>query len=405
MKKFIQTILSLILLAGIGFAGYYLYSGGYTYLKVDFSEAKTEYFIGEEFSKENLVATATKMFEGDLDISNKINVDYSNFDNTKAGEYTIKVSYMRLELEYTVNVVTEKITGFAGIYPYGINQKIQYLQGEEFFVYGLQTVVSSQTSSDGEITQKETTDITIDTSNYNKDVLGNYIVKISYTTPTEVTYELNVNVEVVEEITHPGLIYERINAQLSKLDAQNISYKMETEDYTIDEYPGYTFNELVIYNKTDDEINCYQEFNQSISGYYFSDKFWYSGSASEGLVSILDNEGNFTSTAATYPDFCMIGLLMESKLNPMFMDMILSISLESGYLISSQNDVFEEDTVLYDLSLTKTNNNSYVFVCSGGDVESPTTISFEFNNSTILKINNQTITFNPIDTIPLLPTE
>lgn len=87
---------------------------------LDTQNAKTQYFVGEEFTYAGLKVTANyKLSDGQTqyaDVSDKANVNSSAFDGEKAGDYAIKVSYSEtldgvaktVEQEYSVSVLARR---------------------------------------------------------------------------------------------------------------------------------------------------------------------------------------------------------------------------------------------------------------------------------------------------------
>lgn len=75
----------------------------YTSLSVDASAAKTEYIMGEEFSSEGIVITATTRTGNQVTISAE-DCDISTPDLTTMGTKTVLVKYEKVSASYTVNV-------------------------------------------------------------------------------------------------------------------------------------------------------------------------------------------------------------------------------------------------------------------------------------------------------------
>ena len=75
----------------------------YTALSVDASAAKTEYIMGEEFSSEGIVITATTRTGNQVTISAE-DCDISTPDLSTMGAKTVLVKYEKVSASYTVNV-------------------------------------------------------------------------------------------------------------------------------------------------------------------------------------------------------------------------------------------------------------------------------------------------------------
>ncbi|MDE7440382.1 MAG: bacterial Ig-like domain-containing protein, partial [Clostridia bacterium] len=88
-------------------------------ISVDASKAKTEYFVGDEFTSEGIVVTAT--FSNSEDPvtlnTNEYTVDSSAFNKAQAGTYAIKVSstYENVTKDASYNVTVNKLPDFDGL--------------------------------------------------------------------------------------------------------------------------------------------------------------------------------------------------------------------------------------------------------------------------------------------------
>ena len=80
-------------------------------ISLSIENAKTEFYINDHFSTGNLKISATKNTNNETESFDipVYNVDYSNFDSSMIGTYTIKVSCYNVDLEYNVNVIRPKI--------------------------------------------------------------------------------------------------------------------------------------------------------------------------------------------------------------------------------------------------------------------------------------------------------
>lgn len=94
-------------------------------ITVDSFDAKVNFAVGEEFSYEGLTVTATYQVLGTSittaveDVTNKVDFDTSEFDSSKAGTYTVYLSYtygtVTMYGDYNVNVLSDLEGTIAGL--------------------------------------------------------------------------------------------------------------------------------------------------------------------------------------------------------------------------------------------------------------------------------------------------
>lgn len=94
-------------------------------ITVDSFDAKVNFAVGEEFSYEGLTVTATYQVLGTSittaveDVTNKVDFDTSEFDSSKAGTYTVYLSYTYRKVtmygDYNVNVLSDLEGTIAGL--------------------------------------------------------------------------------------------------------------------------------------------------------------------------------------------------------------------------------------------------------------------------------------------------
>lgn len=97
-------------------------------------EYKTAYTLGEEFSADGVVVTATMSDTTTVDVTDY--VTFSGYDSSVEGEQTITVSYGNLTASYTVTVAAP-VPVFQGIEVTAMPDKVVYKLGEEFDTTGL----------------------------------------------------------------------------------------------------------------------------------------------------------------------------------------------------------------------------------------------------------------------------
>ena len=159
------------------------------------SQGKTEYLIGEEFDTSRLVLNG--VYESGktepLSLSD-VTIDSSAFDNTKAGAYTIVISYKNYEpITYTVNVYStnsidlgfdaieqlkQNSSAGNGVY---FNHSFQevYVIGEELNLKGL-SVTSVTNNADG-TTKKFLIDLSeVSVTGFDSTTAGEKVLTISY---------------------------------------------------------------------------------------------------------------------------------------------------------------------------------------------------------------------------------
>lgn len=94
-------------------------------ITVDSFDAKVNFAVGEEFSYEGLTVTAnyqvlgTSITTATEDVTNKVDFDTSEFDSSKAGTYTVYLSYtygtVTMYGDYNVNVLSDLEGTIAGL--------------------------------------------------------------------------------------------------------------------------------------------------------------------------------------------------------------------------------------------------------------------------------------------------
>lgn len=173
---------------------------------IDATEAKTEFFVGESYSSEGLIAyrgtrnNEDNTFTYDEEISiSECTIDSSEYNANVVGEYQINVSYtlegQTLSDSYTVSVVRSVRVNTLSLEL--VNVKTLYDLGDEFTYEGLVATAIDHNFADG--TNSAPYDVSdsvvIDSSQFNSDVVGTYTITVSYT-KDETIVQTTYNVEV-----------------------------------------------------------------------------------------------------------------------------------------------------------------------------------------------------------------
>jgi hypothetical protein len=160
-----------------------LFYGTLTDIELDTTNAKTTYYVGDEFDKTDLVVTGKYS-----DAADKALTDYSvsGYDSTKVGEQTITVKYMTISKTYTVNVVAE-----SGIT--AESTKTTYKVGEEFDKSALSVKLVYANDSEKPVSGYKI-------SGFDSMKAGEQTVTITYT-GEQGTYTDTITVNVVSGLT------------------------------------------------------------------------------------------------------------------------------------------------------------------------------------------------------------
>lgn len=169
-----------------------------TGISVDISGAKTNFYLGDEFSSEGLKVYQdyTKYINGELlkdqKECTKYYLDSSNLDMTKVGDYIITVIYRRAAIKYTttynVKVQSSLLEISGEKYLSGLEVEYQgetdLLLNDEFkFDESLLTIKAhfNQSGEEVEIKDLANSDVTIDYSAIDTSKVGSYMIKYTCT--------------------------------------------------------------------------------------------------------------------------------------------------------------------------------------------------------------------------------
>ena len=220
LKVVLSVVLALVLalslasgcVSGTDTSGYELVS-----IAVDTANAKTEFDVGEEFTSDGIVVTATRRNVNDdttdtVDVTADAVVDSDSY-RPYVGEYEINISYtlgnITKSATYTVSVKYTVVTTLVRLELEESSVKTSFFVGEEFSAEGLIGVVRLRDTAGSSITARteEVTleDLVVDSSEYKKDTVGVYTITVSYTAyekTVEDTYTVTVEQQVrLSEIT------------------------------------------------------------------------------------------------------------------------------------------------------------------------------------------------------------
>ena len=220
LKVVLSVVLALVLalslasgcVSGTDTSGYELVS-----IAVDTANAKTEFDVGEEFTSDGIVVTATRRNVNDdttdtVDVTADAVVDSDSY-RPYVGEYEINISYtlgnITKSATYTVSVKYTVVTTLVRLELEESSVKTSFFVGEEFSAEGLTGIVRLRDTAGSSITARteEVTleDLVVDSTEYKKDTVGVYTIKVSYTAydkTVEDTYTVTVEQQVrLSEIT------------------------------------------------------------------------------------------------------------------------------------------------------------------------------------------------------------
>lgn len=217
-------------------------------VEVDTTNAKTEFFVGEQFSTEGLVVTRsgrnltqeTVFYQEEVPLD-ECTIDSSAFKSDTVGEYVITVSYTLGEVtksdEYTVSVVRS-------VRPYRLildesGAKKMFGIGEEFSSDGLKaTAFDYDYSAQKELEPYDVTaSISVDSSAYNAEVAGSYEIVVSYTkdeTTIQASYNVSVKIGAGLEIVLPEDAVVDANGAMS-VDLQKGGTTVDFGDWVVNQ--------------------------------------------------------------------------------------------------------------------------------------------------------------------------
>ena len=168
-------------------------------IKTDTSNAKTEFFIGDEFSTEGLVVTSTTRnrtqgtvsYDAPVDLAD-CTIDSSAYKADTVGTYTINVSYTLGEITKTADYSVEVVRDIRPSRLVLDDSEVQksFNVNDEFTYAGLKaTVFDYNYKTNTELEGRDvSSEITVDSSAYKKDAQGEYTINVSYT-----QYETTIN--------------------------------------------------------------------------------------------------------------------------------------------------------------------------------------------------------------------
>lgn len=163
------------------------------YPTIQIRNAQLIYYVGEEYTADNLEIEVLNI-DGNMRLldSSEYEIDSSEYDSRVVGSYLIKVRAKNANygwFTYTVDVKKEFTATLSG-------QKTEFYQGNEFSVGDLK-VVATDANGSYNLAEKF---YTIDSSEYDKDVVGTYEIKVNVQKAGVLTYEVTVSEKATLEV-------------------------------------------------------------------------------------------------------------------------------------------------------------------------------------------------------------
>lgn len=200
-------------------------------IELDTKRVKKDFFLGDNFTSNNLVVTATtQRSDSDTpvtrDVTASAKIDSSSFRRTKVGAYEIKVSYtlgtVTKSDSYTVTVSDIELTLNLGDFTtvYLVNSEL------DSFNEITATATTVRPGTD-DVTEDVTADVVWNTEAVDKTKEGEYPVTATYETPDGVRRSASFNVSYVES-------REGLNVSLRSGVTDTIILDATTTSATID---------------------------------------------------------------------------------------------------------------------------------------------------------------------------
>ena len=160
--------------------------------------------VGDTFNAKGLLATANTS-DGEINVSDEVEIDSSMVDMNKPGIYTVVVKYMNIETPYQIEVVAKaNEQRLKSLALDTTNVKLNYLIGETFDSSGLGIIATYQNSNKEPdevryLTSLDGFDLVV-RDNQNNNVTGPFTANGEYTVyVTKDTIRANFKVSVKEE--------------------------------------------------------------------------------------------------------------------------------------------------------------------------------------------------------------
>lgn len=242
-----------------------------TGISVQQNAGKRLFLFGEEFSTQGIVVK--KIFSDNTSLAlipQQYEINSESYKADKAGNYTISVRYTDGQKTftdaYTVTVTPEVETILTKITLKTDAVKTQYFFGEDISFDGL--VVEKWYSTDDVIITEyaNSEEYTVDTSAYNKTMLGYYdiIVSMEEATGVSASYEVKVNdflhhitatqnkgiFDLGEEFVAEGLVVYEYMASGDYTMAEPVNYTLDSNAFNSSEEGTYTIRVYQTNNPT-----------------------------------------------------------------------------------------------------------------------------------------------------------
>lgn len=296
-----------------------------TSVSVDVSNAKTSYYVGENFTYSGLVVTAhfsngssSIVAEGDYF------VDSSTYIKSKVGSYSIIITSKesKLQASYSITVEENSIVSYVANVD---NAKKVFGYGESF---SSNNISVTKTLKRGDIIKLNTNEYTVDSSQFNSQVLGTYDITISVP-DTDFTYKYSVTVvdrpkELILKTDNVKMSYNYgEDLDLSGLVVQAISYNGEFTTLSDQEY-------LITHSFDKNRVGTYA-ITVKLSGTLIEKSF--NVTVSDYILNISLNT-EYTATQFDYGDSFRSNLLVVYK---NMASGSRQIALPSEYQVNSQD--------------------------------------------------------------------
>ena len=201
-----------------------------TNIKIDTTDTKIVFELGEEFSSDGLVVRKV-LASGNENKFNDYTINSDDFDNSTIGDYVITITYQDFSDTYTVSVV-DNSDEVVDIFLDTTNVKTIYDYRETFSSVGL--IVRSITEK-GKTQVLQSKDFTVNSEAFNNNRTGEYEIVVAYGN-FEKKYKVNV-VELAKNVISMSI------------DTTNV-----TKVFNLNDANGFNSNGLIVRTKTESGV-------------------------------------------------------------------------------------------------------------------------------------------------------
>lgn len=236
--------------------------------------------VGDTFNAKGLLATANTN-EGEINVSDEVEIDSSMVDMNKPGIYTVVVKYMNIETPYQIEVVAKaNEQRLKSLALDTTNVKLNYLIGETFDSSGLGIIATYQNSNKEPdevryLTSLDGFDLVV-RDNQNNTITGPFTANGEYTVyVTNDTIRANFKVNVKEEEVE---IAQAIDLAVENKDLVSEGFSFNTNPNSLNAYNNngvsYYFGDnlmsLEYLADGNSYYNCYYLENNTLYGYKYN---------------------------------------------------------------------------------------------------------------------------------------